>query len=124
MAPKRVPRAKPLSSGAAPALPEGLAGVQGLASGSTRGAEPPADREALFAYSGNIARTFAPFTLTVALATAFAGPSALAADPANPDWPCVQRKVVVLTSAQMWDGPQVDELTHWRDNEEIKKLIP
>jgi len=51
------------------------------------------------------------------------GPSALAADAANPDWPCIQRKVVTLTSAQMWDGPAVDDLTGWRDNDEMTKLI-
>jgi len=51
------------------------------------------------------------------------GPSALAAEAANPDWPCTQRKVATLTSAQMWDGPAVDDLTAWRDNEEMGKLI-
>ena len=53
-----------------------------------------------------------------------AGSHAFAADAANPDWPCVQRKVATLTSAQMWDGPPVDSVTQWRDNEEIGKLIP
>ena len=48
---------------------------------------------------------------------------ALAADPANPDWPCVQRKVATLTSVQMWDGPAVDDLTGWRDRDDIRKLI-
>jgi hypothetical protein len=48
---------------------------------------------------------------------------ALATDPANPDWPCVQRKVAKLTSAQMWDGPVVDDLTGWRERDDIKKLI-
>jgi hypothetical protein len=52
---------------------------------------------------------------------ALAGPRALAAD--NPDWPCVQHKVATLTSAQMWDGAIVDDLTQWRDNEEIGQLI-
>jgi hypothetical protein len=51
------------------------------------------------------------------------GPRALAAEAANPDWPCIQRKVATLTSAQMWDGPAVDDLTGWRDNEEMRKLI-
>src|SRR5262245_54066683 len=51
------------------------------------------------------------------------GTSALAAQPANPDWPCIQRKVATLTSAQMWDGPAVDDLTGWRNNEEMTKLI-
>jgi hypothetical protein len=48
---------------------------------------------------------------------------ALAADSANPNWPCVQRKVASLTSAQMWDGPAVDDLTGWRDRDDIKKLV-
>jgi hypothetical protein len=47
------------------------------------------------------------------------------ANPAgNPDWPCVQHKVDRLTSAQMWDGPPVDDLDAWRDNEAIGRLIP
>ena len=54
---------------------------------------------------------------------ALGAPQALAADAASPDWPCVQRKVATLTSAQMWDGASVDDLTQWRDNEEITKLI-
>jgi hypothetical protein len=29
----------------------------------------------------------------------------------------------VLTSAQMWDGPVVDDEAQWRDNAEIVKLI-
>jgi hypothetical protein len=46
------------------------------------------------------------------------------ANGANPDWPCIQHKVAKLTSAQMWDGPPVDDVEAWRDNEEIGKLIP
>lgn len=46
------------------------------------------------------------------------------ANGANPDWPCIQHKVAKLTSAQMWDGPPVDDVEEWRDNEEIGKLIP
>jgi hypothetical protein len=54
---------------------------------------------------------------------ALGGPPALAAEKANADWPCVQHKVVMLTSVQMWDGPEVDDLAQWRDSEEITKLI-
>jgi hypothetical protein len=61
--------------------------------------------------------------LVAASIIAFAAPRALAADPANPDWPCVQRKVATLTSVQMWDGPPVDDLTQWRDGAEIGKLV-
>lgn len=66
----------------------------------------------------------APLGLLTASAVAMAGSHAFAADAANPDWPCVQRKVATLTSAQMWDGPPVDSVTQWRDNEEIGNLIP
>jgi hypothetical protein len=54
---------------------------------------------------------------------AIAASRVLAADDANPNWPCIQRKVATLTSAQMWDGPTVDDLTEWRGDEEMKKLI-
>jgi hypothetical protein len=60
--------------------------------------------------------------LIAASAVALAGPRALTAE-ANPDWPCVQRKVATLTSAQMWDGPDVDGLTEWRTDENIGKLV-
>jgi hypothetical protein len=50
-------------------------------------------------------------------------PQVLPADAASADWPCVQRKVAKLTSAQMWDGASVDDLAQWRDNEEMTKLI-
>jgi hypothetical protein len=61
--------------------------------------------------------------LIAASIIALAAPRAIAADPANPDWPCVQRKVAMLSSAQMWDGADVDDLTQWRDSEETTKLI-
>jgi hypothetical protein len=61
--------------------------------------------------------------LVAMFAAALAGSSALAAEAANPDWPCVQRKVVTLTAAQMWDGPAVDGLVQWSDNEAIRKLV-
>jgi len=48
----------------------------------------------------------------------------LAADATSPDWPCVQRKVSLLTSAQFWDGPAVEGLSGWQSNERIAKLIP
>ena len=48
--------------------------------------------------------------------------TALAVDTANPDWPCVQRKVENLTSAQIWDGPNVDQMTDWWEDKEATKL--
>lgn len=69
----------------------------------------------------------APSNTVVSMITAsviaLGAPRALAADATSADWPCVQRKVAKLTSAQMWDGAPVDDLTKWRDNEEITKLI-
>jgi hypothetical protein len=59
----------------------------------------------------------------VIVASMLVAPRAVAAGAASADWPCVQRKVATLTSAQMWDGPSVDDLTQWRDNEEITRLI-
>jgi hypothetical protein len=47
----------------------------------------------------------------------------LAAESSTPDWPCVQRKVNLLTSAQFWDGPQVDDLTSWHDNDALLQLV-
>jgi hypothetical protein len=40
----------------------------------------------------------------------------------NPDWPCVQRKVLTLTSAQIWDGPPVDDLKGWENDDRIREL--
>lgn len=45
--------------------------------------------------------------VTVALAACLALPAA-AAEPADPDWPCVQRKVATLSVAQMWPGAPPD----------------
>jgi hypothetical protein len=61
--------------------------------------------------------------LVAAAMIALGGVPAVAAEAANPDWPCIQHKVAALTSAQMWDGPDVDDLAQWRDNAEIRKLI-
>ncbi len=48
---------------------------------------------------------------------------ALAIDPDNPDWPCVQRKVLTLTASQIWDGPAISEQMPWRKSGEIYKLV-
>ena len=45
-------------------------------------------------------------------------------DKDNPDWPCVQRKVLTLTSTQIWDGPPVEDLRDWSSDPEILKLVP
>ena len=52
-----------------------------------------------------------PIVVMIAASIVFGAPPAFAAGAASPDWPCVQRKIATLTSAQMWDGPPVDDLT-------------
>ena len=64
-----------------------------------------------------------PIVVTIAASIVFGAPPAFAAGAASPDWPCVQRKIATLTSAQMWDGAPVDHLTQWREDETTTKLI-
>ncbi len=40
----------------------------------------------------------------------------------SPDWPCVQRKVETISSAQVWDGPPIDGLKAWEDDGKIQEL--
>lgn len=49
------------------------------------------------------------------------GPT-LAKDEANPDWPCVSRKVVEVAPATIWDGPSLEGFDNWRNDEDIRKL--
>jgi hypothetical protein len=43
-----------------------------------------------------------------ALAAATSGEPAAAAEPSDPDWPCVQRLVPALAASQMWAGPAAE----------------
>lgn len=66
-------------------------------------------------------KSFFPAFVSVLLACALASPAA--ADKANPDWPCVWRKVVELNAATIWDGPEVNaESGDWRSDDTIRKL--
>src|ERR1044072_4707031 len=67
--------------------------------------------------------TSGPIVVMIAAGIVFGAPRAFAADATSPDWPCVQRKIATLTSAQMWDGVPVDHLTQWRNDETMTKLI-
>jgi hypothetical protein len=40
----------------------------------------------------------------------------------SPDWPCMQRKVEDLSPAQVWDGPPVDDLKGWENDDKIQDL--
>ena len=63
-------------------------------------------------------------SMLAAMALVVAGTlPALAVDDANPNWPCVQRKVETLTSAQIWDGPPVDDIKNWWEDKEVNKLV-
>lgn len=48
---------------------------------------------------------------------------AFSIDPKNPDWPCVQRKELTLTAAQMWDGPPITDSMPWRNSKKISELV-
>ncbi len=49
-----------------------------------------------------------------------------AADFSDPEWPCIQRKVLRLSVGQMWAGPEIGEKdTHgWREVEDVAALVP
>ncbi|MET1046864.1 MAG: hypothetical protein ABWX70_09215 [Hyphomicrobium sp.] len=47
---------------------------------------------------------------------------ALADEPAKAEWPCVYRKVPVLSAGTIWDGPAITDLSSWRKDEAIRKL--
>ena len=49
---------------------------------------------------------------------------ARAADPRDPDWPCVQPKVPQMSVAAMWDGPSIADVGNaWQDDPKIKDLV-
>jgi len=53
-----------------------------------------------------------------------AGPPAAVTPPVGSDWPCVQAKVMTLTSAQIWDGPPVEDIKDWHNDQAIADLVP
>lgn len=55
----------------------------------------------------------------------WAAPAALqAADPADPDWPCIQRKIPEISAGMVWAGPPLDEAAAgWRDDPEVAGLV-
>jgi uncharacterized phage infection (PIP) family protein YhgE len=58
------------------------------------------------------------------LASSLASTAAVAADPENPYWPCIQRKVPHISAGMMWDGPPVDETDRsWRKDPGISTLV-
>jgi hypothetical protein len=52
------------------------------------------------------------------------GLPARAADPRNPDWPCVQVKVPEISLAAVWAGPSLDDVGNaWENDPQIKDLV-
>lgn len=48
---------------------------------------------------------------------------ARAADPADPDWPCQQRKIAAISAGQVWSGPPLDAVgDSWRDDPAVSGL--
>lgn len=45
-----------------------------------------------------------------------------AANTQKEEWPCVYRKVPVLSPAMIWDGPEITDTTSWRNDDAIRKL--
>jgi hypothetical protein len=62
--------------------------------------------------------------LTFALGAAVS-PSALAfGDPADPNWPCQQRKVPQLSLGSVWTGPDIEPYrASWRDDRAVRDLV-
>ena len=49
-----------------------------------------------------------------------AAPSAPTGETA--EWPCISRKVLEISPAQIWDGPSLDAATNWRNDDAVRKL--
>jgi hypothetical protein len=62
--------------------------------------------------------------VVVALSAATLSTSAFAADPRNPDWPCVQVKVPEISLAAVWAGPPLDDVgTAWQQEPKVKEMV-
>jgi hypothetical protein len=111
--PAKVEAAPELAPGIAPgvtpgARPGGMApqseAQPGIAPGVTPGAQPGGMGGAPIGAANHPAFAPSPVTPEQNAAVDYS-PSAILA---SPDWPCVQRKVPVVSPAQVWDGPPID----------------
>jgi hypothetical protein len=63
------------------------------------------------------------FAGAAALAVFLASSAALAAK-ADPDWPCMQRKVPHLSVGQIWNGPELPKsVADWANDQQISRLV-
>lgn len=61
--------------------------------------------------------------LTLVAALALPALPATAADPADADWPCQQRKVAAISPGQIWSGPSLEAIGEsWRDDPIVSDL--
>ncbi|MBS0250576.1 MAG: hypothetical protein JSR78_05865 [Proteobacteria bacterium] len=47
---------------------------------------------------------------------------AFADEPDKNEWPCVYRKVPMLSAAAIWDGPEITDTKSWRNDDKIRTL--
>ncbi|WP_290986617.1 hypothetical protein [Hyphomicrobium sp.] len=65
----------------------------------------------------------AAIPLAIGISASFAWSLSVVADePAKAEWPCVYRKVPVLSAATIWDGPEIKDTSSWRKDDAIRKL--
>ncbi len=51
-----------------------------------------------------------------------AKPEAAGGAGGSPDWPCVQRKMPMISAGQIWDGPPIDGVKGWENDNKIQEL--
>jgi len=71
---------------------------------------------------GNTLRRAGLQIITALAPFAWMAVPAIADEPAKAEWPCVYRKVPVLSAATIWDGPAITDTSSWRKDEAIRKL--
>jgi hypothetical protein len=53
----------------------------------------------------------------------WAGAASAAAPGADPDWPCQQVLVPVLSAGMLWTGPSVDQAGNWHTDADVAALV-
>lgn len=65
-----------------------------------------------------------PIIFSFGAMLAASSPALAIGDPNDPNWPCVQRKVVELSPAATWTGPAFDlETVRWEDDPEVRQFV-
>lgn len=127
-APAKVEAAPDLAPGIAPGVVPGAhpGGVEtpqpGIAPGVVPGARPGGMEPGAPIGAGNHpAFAPAPAVTPDNNAAVDYSPSAILS---SPDWPCVQRKVPIISAGQIWDGPSIDDIKDFDpDTRDLVKLL-